>query len=59
MAEFQGIFCRPFLPSVLIIGGVGGMGGGEGWDGEGRGGWVGGEGGRWQKPSLGTLHEQP
>ena len=42
MAEFQGIFCRPFLPSVLIIEGVGGMGGGGG--GVGRGG-VGGEGG--------------
>ena len=50
MADFQGIFCRPFLPSVLIIEGwVGGMasewvgwavgwsgmGGGVGWDGEG------------------------
>ena len=35
MAEFQGIFCCPFLPSVLIIEGVGGMGGGVGWDGEG------------------------
>ena len=42
MAEFQGIFCRPFLPSVLIIEGVGGMGGGRG--GVGWGG-VGGEGG--------------
>ena len=40
MAEFQGIFCHPFLPSVLIIEGVGGMGGGVGWDGEG---WVGRE----------------
>ena len=39
MAEFQGIFCRPFLPSVLIIEGVGGMGGGAGWGG------MGGEGG--------------
>ena len=47
MAEFQGIFCRPFLPSVLIIEGVGGMGGGVGWDGEGA------------KPLLGTPHEQP
>ena len=61
MAEFQGIFCGPFLPSVLIIEGVGGMQGGvgwdgEGWDGEGR---VGREGGRRQKPPLGTLHEQP
>ena len=42
MAEFQDIFCRPFLPSVLIIGGVGEMGGG--WGGVGRVG-VGGEGG--------------
>ena len=45
MAEFQGNFCYPFLPSVLIIEGVGGMGGGVGWggvewDGEG---WVGRE----------------
>ena len=60
MAEFQGIFCRPFLPSVLIIEGVGGMGGGAVWGGAvwggtGRGGW----GGRWQKPPLGTLHEHP
>ena len=55
MAEFQGIFCRPFLPSVLIIEGVGGMGGGAGWGGMGRGRW----GGRWQKLPLGTLHEQP
>ena len=39
MAEFQGIFCRPFLPSVLIIEGVGGMGGGVRWGGMGRGGW--------------------
>ena len=38
MAEFQGNFCRPFLPSVLIIAGVGGMGGRVGWDGKG---WVG------------------
>ena len=37
MAEFHGIFCRPFLPPVLIIegvgrmgqGGVGGVGGGK------------------------------
>ena len=64
MAEYQGIFCRPFLLSVLIIEGVGGMGGRMGWDGwqggvrwggTGRAGW----GGRWQKPPLGTLHEQP
>ena len=33
-----------FLPSVLIIEGVGGMGGGEGWGRMGRG-EVGGEGG--------------
>ena len=58
MAEFQGIFCRPFLPSVLIIEGVGGMGGGVGRGGVGRRG-VGGEGGRWQKPPLGTLHVHP
>ena len=44
MAEFQCIFCRPFLPSVLIIEGVDGMGGGVGWGGVGWGG-VGGEGG--------------
>ena len=31
MAEFQGIICRPFLLSVLIIEGVGGMDGGVGW----------------------------
>ena len=56
MAKFQGIFCRPFLPSVLIIEGVGELGGragGVGWGGV--GGWV----GRWQNPPLGTLHEQP
>ena len=46
MAEFQGNFCRPFLPSVWIIVGVGGMGGGVGWSGVGWGG-VGGWGGRW------------
>ena len=50
MADFQGIFRRPFPPSILIIEGVGGMGGGVGWD---------GEGGRWQKPPLGTLYEHP
>ena len=70
MADFQGIFCRPFLLSVLMIEGVGGMGGGMGWGGMewggmewggmewggmGRGGW----GGRWQKSPLGTLYEQP
>ena len=27
MVEFDGIFCHPFLPSVLIIEGLGGMGG--------------------------------
>ena len=42
MADFQGIFYRPFLPSVLIIEGVGGMGGEAGWDGLGRGGREGG-----------------
>ena len=36
MAEFDGIFCRSFPPSVLIIEGLGGIGGGAGW-----GGWVG------------------
>ena len=36
MAEFQGIFCCPFLLSVLIIKEVGGMGGEEGWGGTGR-----------------------
>ena len=36
MAEFQGIFCRPFLLSVLIIEGV------VGWEaGQGGVGWVG------------------
>ena len=48
MADFQGIFCCPFLPSVLIIEGVGGMGGEVGWGGTGRGGvdgWGGREGG--------------
>ena len=38
MAEFHSIFCHPFLPSVLIIEGVGGMGSGEGWGETGRGG---------------------
>ena len=33
MAEFHGIFCRPFLPSVLIIEGMDGMGYGAGWGG--------------------------
>ena len=56
MAEFQGIFCCPFLPSVLIIEeGVDGMGGRVGWRVMGRG----GRGGRWQKLPPGTLHEQP
>ena len=50
MAEFQGIFCHPFLPSVLIIERVGGMGSGAGWGwavGQGGVGWggAGGEGG--------------
>ena len=36
MAEFHGIFCRPFLQSVMIIGG--GMGSRVGWCGMGRGG---------------------
>ena len=35
MAELHGIFCHPFLPSILIIEGVGGMGGGAGWGGVG------------------------
>ena len=35
MAEFDGIFCRPFLPSVLIIEGVSGMGSGVEWGGVG------------------------
>ena len=44
MAEFDGIFCCPFLLSVLIIEGVSGMGGvawrgGVGWDGEELVGW--------------------
>ena len=49
MAEFQGIFCRPFLLSVLIIerGGWDGRRGGVGWDGEG---WVGREGGGKKHP---------
>ena len=51
MAEFHGIFCHPFLLSVLLIERVGGMGGGAGWG----DGW----GGRWQKPLYGTPHEQP
>ena len=42
MADFQGIFCRPFPPSVLTIEGVGGMGGGVKWDGDE---WVEREGG--------------
>ena len=46
MAEFQGIFCRPFLPSVLIIEGVGGVGGRVGWGGrQGGVGWEAGWGG--------------
>ena len=49
MVEFHSIYCYPFLPSVLIIEGMGGMGGGLGWDRVGWGGmgWggVGGVGG--------------
>ena len=52
MAEFDGTFCFPFLPSVLIIEGVGVMGGGVGWGGTGRG-------GTWQKLPFKTPHEQP
>ena len=37
MAELHGIFCCRFLPSILIIEGVGGMGGGAGWGGVGAG----------------------
>ena len=43
MAEFHGIFCRPFQLSVLIIEGVGGMGGGVGLGGVGWGGVGGGK----------------
>ena len=32
MAEFHGIFCCPFLPSVILIEGVGGMGGRAEWE---------------------------
>ena len=46
MAELQGIFCHPFLPSVLIIEGVGGMGSGAGWGGTGWRGWGGVRGGK-------------
>ena len=46
MAEFQGIFCRPFLLSVLIIERVDGMGSRMGWGGMGRGGWGGVGGGK-------------
>ena len=49
MAEFHGIFCRPFLPSVLIIEGVGEMGGGARWGRMGRSGW----GGRWKNHPVG------
>ena len=56
MAEIHGIFCRPFLPSVLIIEEVDGMGDGEGWVGWAAGwggtGGVGGVGGG-KKPCLG------
>ena len=43
MAEFHGIFCCPYLPSVLIIEGMGWMDGEVGWDGMG---WVGVIGGK-------------
>ena len=46
MAKFQGIFCHPFLLSVVIIEGVGGMGGGLGRGGVGREGVGGEEGGK-------------
>ena len=55
MAEFDGIFCRLFLPSVLIIERVGRMGGGMGWGGTGRGEW----GGSWEKTLFRTPHGQP
>ena len=42
MADFQGIFCRPFPLSVLIIEGVGEMGSGVVWGVVGRGGVGGG-----------------
>ena len=35
MAKFHGIFCHPFLPSILIIEGMGGMGNRVGWGGKG------------------------
>ena len=41
MAEFYSIFCRPFVPSVLLILGVGGIGDRAGWGGTGWGGWCG------------------
>ena len=47
MAEFDGIFCRPFLPSVLIVEGMSGIGGGVGWGGVGGVGWCGVEGGKY------------
>ena len=40
MAELHDIFCHPFLPSVLLIEGLGGMGQG-GVGGVGRVGWGG------------------
>ena len=50
MAELHGISCYTFLPSVLIIEGVGGMGGGAG---------QGGIGWEMAKTPVGDTHEQP
>ena len=55
MAEFPGIFCRPFLLSVLIIEGRVGWAMGQG--GVGRGGVTGVEGGK--NLPFGIPHEQP
>ena len=46
MAEFHGIFCRPFLPSALITERVSGMGGREGGVGQREEEWGGVEGGK-------------
>ena len=56
MAEFQGIFCCPFLPSVLII--EGWVGWAVGWGGVELGG-VGGVRGGKNHPLGHTPHEQP